>query len=125
VTNDAYYKIGILILALCAITWMFTSNSWGEEFRERGSRAWDGSPGVCSSCHKEQANEMHASSHHQWQGEALYRTSGPLIAEPSGQPTLPGVELCGLSRIDDPHEPEGGPGIQLEGLRNCCMQPVS
>ena len=30
-TKEAYYKIGILIMALCAITWMFMSNSWGAE----------------------------------------------------------------------------------------------
>jgi hypothetical protein len=39
---------------------------------------WDGSTGVCLSCHKEQAKEMYASTHYQWEGEALYRTSGPL-----------------------------------------------
>ena len=37
-TKDAHYKIGILILALCTITWMFLSNSWGAESRERRSR---------------------------------------------------------------------------------------
>jgi hypothetical protein len=37
-TRKAYGKIGILILALSAITWMFLSNSWGEETRERTSR---------------------------------------------------------------------------------------
>ena len=30
-TKEAYYKIGILIMALCAITWMFMSNSWGAD----------------------------------------------------------------------------------------------
>ena len=147
-TKDTQYKIGIFILAMCTITWMFLSDSWGAESRERRSRenlagrltdrdrdgypstvdcndrnasiypgaseipddgidqncdgvdlvttesgsgssggngatphgnlAWDGSPGVCLSCHKEQAREMYASTHYQWEGDALYRTSGPL-----------------------------------------------
>jgi hypothetical protein len=41
-TKEAYYKIGILILALSAITWMFMSNSWGAELKEKGN---------CSNCH--------------------------------------------------------------------------
>lgn len=127
-TKDAYSKIAILILALCAITWMFMSTSWGAELRERKSRGKlagglvdrdrdgypstvdcndrnasiypgaleipndgidqdcngvdlvttgggggggsnphadltsDGTPGVCLSCHREQAREMHAST---------------------------------------------------------------
>jgi hypothetical protein len=134
-TKDTQYKIGIFILAMCTITWMFLSDSWGAESRDRRSRenlagrltdrdrdgypstvdcndrnasiypgaseipddgidqncddvdlvttgsgsgssggngatphgnlAWDGSPGVCLSCHKEQAREMHASTHYQ------------------------------------------------------------
>ena len=151
-SRDAYSKIGILILALCVITWMFLSNSWGAESRESRSRdnrggrlvdrdrdgypstvdcndrnasvypgateipddgidqdcngvdlvttgggstgggstgggtpatghanlTWDGTPGVCLSCHKEQAREMYASTHYQWEGDALYRTNGPV-----------------------------------------------
>jgi hypothetical protein len=37
VTKDAYHKIGIFILVLCIITWMFLPNSWGAESRERRS----------------------------------------------------------------------------------------
>ena len=37
-TKDAYYKIGIFILALCIITWMFLPNSWGAESKEIRSR---------------------------------------------------------------------------------------
>ena len=37
-TKDAYYKIGVFILALCIITWMFLPNSWGAESKERRSR---------------------------------------------------------------------------------------
>ena len=40
---------------------------------------WDGSPGVCLSCHEDQARQMYASTHYQWQGEALYMTSGPAL----------------------------------------------
>jgi hypothetical protein len=41
---------------------------------------WDGSPGVCLSCHSEEAKQMYASSHYQWQGEALYdAANGPLL----------------------------------------------
>ena len=34
-TRDAHYKIGILVAALCAITWMFFSDAWGAESRDR------------------------------------------------------------------------------------------
>jgi hypothetical protein len=37
VTKDAYFRIGIFILALCAITWMLLSNSWGAEAKGRSS----------------------------------------------------------------------------------------
>ena len=41
---------------------------------------WDGSPGLCLSCHSEQAKQMYASAHYQWQGEALYdAVNGPLL----------------------------------------------
>lgn len=41
---------------------------------------WDGSPGVCLSCHAEEARQMYASAHYQWQGEALYdAANGPLM----------------------------------------------
>nr|MCU0604716.1 putative metal-binding motif-containing protein [Desulfobacterales bacterium] len=55
-----------------------TGNGSGEA-NPHANLAWDGSPGACLSCHKEQAREMYASAHYQWQGEALYRTSGPLV----------------------------------------------
>jgi len=41
-TKETYYKIGVLILALSAITWMFLSNSWGAESKEKRN---------CSICH--------------------------------------------------------------------------
>ena len=41
---------------------------------------WDGSPGVCLSCHGEEAKQMYASAHYQWQGEALYdAANGPML----------------------------------------------
>ena len=38
---------------------------------------WDGSPGICLSCHANEAVDMYASTHYQWQGDALYMTHGP------------------------------------------------
>lgn len=38
---------------------------------------WDGSPGICLSCHTDEAKDMYASTHYQWQGDALYMTHGP------------------------------------------------
>ncbi len=41
---------------------------------------WDGSPGLCLSCHSEEAKQMYASAHYQWQGEALYdAANGPVM----------------------------------------------
>jgi len=39
--------------------------------------SWDGSPGICLSCHGDEARDMYGSTHYQWQGEALYMTHGP------------------------------------------------
>jgi Cytochrome c bacterial len=39
--------------------------------------AWDGSPGVCLSCHADEAEDMYASTHYQWQGDAQYMVNGP------------------------------------------------
>ena len=42
--------------------------------------SWDGSPGVCLPCHADQAGQIYASAHYQWQGEALYdAANGPLL----------------------------------------------
>lgn len=38
---------------------------------------WDGSPGICLSCHLDEAEDMYASTHYQWQGDALYMVHGP------------------------------------------------
>ena len=38
---------------------------------------WDGSPGICLSCHTDEAKDMYASTHYQWQGDALYMAHGP------------------------------------------------
>jgi hypothetical protein len=46
---------------------------------DHSTLSWDGSAGVCLSCHAEEARQMYASAHYQWQGEALYATSGPLL----------------------------------------------
>lgn len=37
----------------------------------------DGSPGICLSCHTDEAEDMYASTHYQWQGDALYMSHGP------------------------------------------------
>jgi hypothetical protein len=56
---------------------LVTTGGGSGESNPHAKLTWDGSPGVCLSCHKEQAKEMYASTHYQWEGEALYRTSGP------------------------------------------------
>ena len=38
---------------------------------------WDGSPGICLSCHQDEFEDMYASTHYQWEGDALYMTHGP------------------------------------------------
>ena len=38
---------------------------------------WDGSAGVCLSCHIDEAEDMYRSTHYQWKGDALYMTHGP------------------------------------------------
>jgi hypothetical protein len=38
---------------------------------------WDGSSGVCLSCHTDEAEDIYASTHYQWQGDALYMVNGP------------------------------------------------
>jgi len=45
---------------------------------EHTGQTWQGSQN-CLLCHEAEANEMHGSSHYQWQGEALYTTNGPEI----------------------------------------------
>jgi hypothetical protein len=40
---------------------------------------WDGSPGLCLACHTTEARQVYASAHYKWNGEALYRTSGPAL----------------------------------------------
>jgi hypothetical protein len=51
----------------------------GGESNPHAGLSWDGSPGVCLSCHTQEAHDMYASAHYQWEGPALYRTSGPLM----------------------------------------------
>lgn len=41
--RDDHYKIGLLIAALCAITWMFLSDAWGAVSKDK---QYD-----CSRCH--------------------------------------------------------------------------
>ena len=38
-TKDDHYKIGLLIVALCAITWMFLSDAWGANGMKELARA--------------------------------------------------------------------------------------
>jgi len=42
------------------------------------SLTWDGSAGICLSCHTDEAEDMYAATHYQWQGDALYMSHGPL-----------------------------------------------
>jgi hypothetical protein len=35
-------------------------------------------PGMCVECHSVEASDMFASTHYQWQGDAIYMTSGPM-----------------------------------------------
>ena len=44
---------------------------------DHSSLTWDGSPGVCLNCHVEEARQVYAATHYQWQGDALYMTHGP------------------------------------------------
>jgi len=57
-----------------------TNNNDDDELNPDETHAnltWDGSAGVCLSCHKTEALQMHGSTHYQWQGRAVYMTNGP------------------------------------------------
>lgn len=56
-----------------------TDDGGGGDANPHAALTWDGRPGVCLACHREEAREVYASAHYQWQGQALYRTSGPLM----------------------------------------------
>jgi hypothetical protein len=63
------------ILGLCIAVVLFAP---GKATAEHAGLTWQGSQ-TCLTCHETEANEMHGSSHYQWQGEALYTTNGPEI----------------------------------------------
>ena len=50
----------------------------GEATAEHTGLTWQG-PQTCLACHESEANDMHGSSHYQWQGQALYTVNGPDI----------------------------------------------
>ena len=79
--KQIYHQPWVFLLILTAVTWMSAATSRGAETgsNPHANLVWNGSPGLCLSCHKEEAREVHASTHYQWQGEALYRTSGPRL----------------------------------------------
>ncbi len=67
---------------LFAIFFVFSTGAWSEgegASNPHAALTWDGKPGVCLSCHIEEAKQVYASAHYQWRGEALYRTNGPGI----------------------------------------------
>ena len=53
------------------------SASAGNASIAHANLTWSGSPGMCLSCHTDEAEDMYASTHYQWQGETPYMTHGP------------------------------------------------
>jgi len=47
------------------------------DVEEHKTLTWDGSPGICLTCHVDEAQEVHSSLHYQWQAPAPDMASGP------------------------------------------------
>ncbi|MFZ3047827.1 MAG: hypothetical protein WA151_18080, partial [Desulfatirhabdiaceae bacterium] len=63
------------VIGLC-ITWMFLTP--GHAMAEHSGQTWQGTQN-CITCHETEVNEVHGSSHYQWQGQALYTVNGSEI----------------------------------------------
>lgn len=80
--NDADPTVNPLVQDICG-DGIDQNCDGGDESCGSGAAAahagltWDGSPGICLSCHADEAGDMYASSHYQWQGDALYMNHGP------------------------------------------------
>ena len=70
--NGAAWGIGLYIIV------MFLVAGQANAATEHNGQTWQGSQN-CLTCHKDEALEMHGSSHYQWQGQALYTVNGPDI----------------------------------------------
>ena len=67
--------IGVLVLSAVAL---FLAPGSATGSAAHTGLTWQG-PQTCLACHETEAREMHASSHYQWQGPALYTVNGPDI----------------------------------------------
>jgi hypothetical protein len=76
------FRKGLQALSLGVLLWLLLLGAGVEGAAAANPHAaltWDGSPGVCLPCHRQQAQQVYASAHYQWKGEALYRTNGPAV----------------------------------------------
>ena len=64
--NGAAWGIGLYIIV------MFLVAGQANAATEHNGQTWQGSQN-CLTCHKDEALEMHGSSHYQWQGQASGR----------------------------------------------------
>jgi hypothetical protein len=71
-------KRGMMFAMLGVIlTWsIFVALADAED--QHDSLVWNG-PGTCLQCHESEAADMHGSVHYQWQGQAPYAVSGPVV----------------------------------------------
>ncbi|MDJ0815872.1 MAG: MopE-related protein [Desulfobacterales bacterium] len=82
--NDSDPNINPLIREICADNIDQNCDGSDKTCSDGGAAAhsslnWDGSPGICLTCHLDQAEDVYASTHYQWQGETPYMTHGPQL----------------------------------------------